>query len=116
MRNRDNNWNWDFNKYENPPATKYEAAQRKVKTLKDFYSHLLVYVVVNIFIVGVNVYDLEPGESYFQVENFFTLFFWGIGLVAHGLSVFGSLYFFNSNWQERKIKEFMEKEEQRKWE
>lgn len=100
----------------NQPEDKYTRAARKVKKLKGFYMHLIVYVLVNILIVFININDLEPGESYFKMENFFTAFFWGIGLAAHGLSVFGHIFFFGSNWEERKIKEFMEKEKNNKWE
>lgn len=101
---------------EHQPEEKYAAAERKVKRLKGFYTHLIVYLCVNVFIVFVNINDLEPGESYFKIENFFTAFFWGIGLLTHGLSVFGHIFFFGSRWEERKIKEFMEKDQDSKWE
>lgn len=98
------------------PEDKYAAAEREVKRLKGFYTHLIVYIVINIMIVFLNIGDLEKGESYFKIENFFTAFFWGIGLTAHGLSVFGRNIFFGRNWEEKKIKEFMEKEKNEKWE
>ena len=101
---------------ENQPENAYEAAERKVKRLKGFYTHLIVYLFVNIFIVFVNINNLEPGESYFKFENFFTAFFWGIGLLSHGVSVFGHNLIFGKGWEERKIKELMEKEKQNKWE
>ncbi|WP_035655547.1 2TM domain-containing protein [Flavobacterium filum] len=94
---------------------KYQEALKRVKKIKGFYSHLLVYIVVNIMIIVVNIQNLSPGESYFQYKNFFTAFFWGIGLVAHGFSVFLPQWFLGSNWEERKIKELMEKDK-KKWE
>ncbi|RTY92400.1 2TM domain-containing protein [Flavobacterium sp. GT3R68] len=107
MRNRQS---WDFDKYQYQPENAYEAAERKVKRLKGFYTHLVIYLCVNIIIVFINFDDLAPGESYFKMENFYTAFFWGIGLLINGLSVFGNLYFFGRDWEERKMKEFMEKE------
>ena len=98
------------------PEDKYAAAEREVKRLKGFYTHLMVYVLVNILIVFFNISNLKEGESYFKLENFFTAFFWGIGLAAHGLSVFGRNIFFGRKWEERKIKEFMENEKSEKWE
>ena len=89
---------------------KYESALKKVKRIKGFYTHLLVYIVINIMIIIVNIQELDKGESYFQLKIFSTLFFWGIGLVAHGLSVFGPDIFLGSNWEEQKIKELMDKE------
>ncbi|TYA53896.1 2TM domain-containing protein [Formosa maritima] len=87
-----------------------DRVRKRVKKIKGFYSHLLVYIVINIMIVIINIQDLEPGESYFQFKNFFTLFFWGIGLLVHGLSVFLPDFIFSKNWEERKIKELMEKD------
>jgi hypothetical protein len=98
------------------PEDKYAAAEREVKRLKGFYTHLIVYIVINIMIVFLNIRDLDKGESYFKIENFFTAFFWGIGLTAHGLSVFGRNIFFGKNWEEKKIQELIEKEKSEKWE
>ena len=95
---------------------KYQEALKRVKKIKGFYTHAIVYVFVNIMIVFLNVKNLDPGESYFQFKNFMTAFFWGIGLLAHGLSVFVPNWIMGQNWVERKIKEFMEKEKANKWE
>lgn len=90
-----------------------ERAKKRVKKIKGFYSHLLVYVVINIMIILININNLGPEESYFQWKNFITLFFWGIGLTVHGLSVFLPNMILGRNWEERKIKEIMERDEKR---
>ena len=95
---------------------KYQEALKRVKKIKGFYTHAIVYVFVNIMIVFLNVKNLDPGETYFQFKNFMTAFFWGIGLLAHGLTVFVPNWIMGQNWEERKIKEFMEKEKANKWE
>lgn len=95
---------------------KYQEALKRVKKIKGFYSHATVYIFVNILIIFLNVRNLEEGESYFQFKNFLTAFFWGIGLLSHALSVFVPTWFLGNKWEERKIKEFMEKEKQNKWE
>lgn len=96
---------------------KYENAIKRIKKIKGFYIHLLVYIVINIMIIVVNIQNLETGESYFQFKNFFTAFFWGIGIVSHALSVFGPDLFLGNDWEEKKIKELMDKEkrDQQKW-
>ena len=96
---------------------KYQNALKKVKRIKSFYSHALVYIVINIMIIIINIQSLNEGESYFQFKNFMTAIFWGIGLLAHGLSVFVPNWIMGQNWEERKIKEFMEKEKnnQNQW-
>jgi hypothetical protein len=101
----------------NEEEAKYLEAYKRVKKVKGFYTHAIVNVVINIMITIANVQDLDPGESYFQMHNFFTAFFWGIGLLAHGLSVFLPNFILGNNWEEKKINEFLEKERnhQNKW-
>ena len=93
----------------NQDDIRYLEAKKRVKKLKGFYSHLTIYVLVNLLIVFINIQDLKPGESYFQYKNCITLFFWGIGLAVHGLSVFFPQFVLGKNWEERKIRELMEK-------
>uniref|UniRef100_UPI00404AA841 2TM domain-containing protein n=1 Tax=Flavobacterium sp. TaxID=239 RepID=UPI00404AA841 len=95
---------------------RYDLAVKRVKRIKSFYTHATVYVVINIMIIILNIQNLDAGESYFQFKNFQTLVFWGIGLLAHGLSVFLPSMILGSNWEEKKIKELMEKEKNTKWE
>ncbi len=95
---------------------KYERAAKRVKRIKGFYTHLLVYIVINLMIVAINIQDLDPGESYFQWHNFTTLGFWGIGILAHGMSVFMPSMILGKNWEERKIQEYMDKQKNNRWE
>lgn len=99
------------------PDTRYELAYKRVKRIKGFYIHALVYVLVNAFIIISAFNKSEIGsEFFFKWETFSTAFFWGIGLLAHGLSVFGRNLFFSADWEEKKIREFMDKEKNKKWE
>ena len=99
------------------PDTRYELAYKRVKQIKGFYVHTLVYVLVNAFIIISTFSESEIGiEVFFKWETFSTALFWGIGLLAHGLSVFGRDLFFGSDWEERKIKEFMDEDKKQKWE
>jgi hypothetical protein len=95
---------------------KYLEAKKRVKKIRGFYNHAIVYLVINLMLVIINIQNLESGESYFQYRNFITAFFWGIGLLAHGLATFLPQWFLGNNWEERKIKEFMEKYKNNKWE
>lgn len=105
----------DFNPT-TPEEIKYQEVLRRVKRIKGFYTHALVYVVINIMIVIVNVQNLKEGQSYFQWHNFFTAIFWGIGLFAHFLSVFLPNFILGNDWESKKIKELMEKEKNERWE
>lgn len=88
---------------------RYQQAKKQVSRLRGFYGHLFSYVAVNLLIVVYNYVQLKPGESYFQFKNFFTATFWGIGLLAHALVVFLPNLSFFKNWEEKKIKELMNK-------
>lgn len=96
---------------------RYDRALHKVKRMKRFYIHALVYVVVNSILIIESIQELGPDESFWDLKNFSTVFFWGIGLMAHGLSVFLPDIIMGKDWEERKVKEFMEKEKgtQNKW-
>lgn len=99
------------------PENRYEMAYKRVKRIKGFYVHLMVYVFVNAVIICSNYYGNSNEDSFsWSLQTFSTAFFWGIGLVAHGLSVFGRDIFFGPNWEEKKIQELMDKDKNQKWE
>lgn len=94
---------------------RYRRAEKRVKDIKGFYWHLFWYLVVNIFLTfGSSIANFfTDGELEFRnihFWNFSTWFFWGIGLVAHWLSVFGKNIVFSKDWEDRKIREYMDKD------
>ena len=102
-----------FEKFQNESEVsneEYYIAYKRVKRIKGFYIHLTVYVLVNLFLIFNQQFQNNSKELFFQWHTYSTAFFWGIGLVAHGLSVFGKDIFFGSNWEENKIRKLMEKE------
>jgi hypothetical protein len=88
---------------------RYYRAQKRVEEIKGFYGHLASFVLVNLFLLILNLMT-SSGYLWF----FWPLMGWGIGLFFHGLKVFNYSPFFNKEWEERKIKEFMDKETQNK--
>lgn len=97
-----------------PDEIKYQQALKRVKRIKGFYMHLMVYIIINIGLLIVN--NNNSTENFWRWQNFSTVLFWGIGLLAHGMSVFMPALLMGKDWEERKIKELMEKEKQNKWE
>ena len=85
---------------------RYQNAKRRVETLKGFYVHLTVYVLVNLLLFTINVLT-SPESLWF----FWPLLGWGIALALHALRVFGTGRSLGAEWQERKIDELMEKGE-----
>ena len=93
---------------------KYKRAKKKVKQVKDFYNHLTVYFVVNIFLILIQMGLFENGFISIEVPTwsmFTTPFFWGIGVFFHGLYVFQNSITLFKKWEERKLKEYMDKDE-----
>lgn len=101
--------------------TKYEQklarAKKRVEEIKGFYTHLTIYLVVNLFLLLVAMGFLSGSPIIIGMPDwahFTTPFFWGIGLALHGFWVFNPKATFFKDWEERKIKEIMEKEEKRR--
>ncbi|WP_026450148.1 2TM domain-containing protein [Aequorivita capsosiphonis] len=92
----------------------YLRAKKKVETLKGFYSHLVVYVLVNtaLILVSANVFNDKPID-FSHWSNYLTAFFWGIGLVSHAIYVFFVMNVENNflkRWEEKKIREILEED------
>ena len=95
---------------------KYIRAKKKVKAIKGFYVHLTVYVLVNLFLIVTRVFSGEGFDIFWQWQTYNTAIFWGIGIVFHAFKVFGMGFLLGSNWEERKIKEIMDKDKREFWE
>ena len=87
----------------------YKRAHDRVQELKGFYVHFTTYLLVNSGLAILN-YVTSPEHLWF----YWPLFGWGIGVFFHGIGVFGKNRLFGAGWEDRKIKEIMEKEEARK--
>jgi len=84
---------------------RYQKVKKQVQELKGFYRHLLIYVIIMAVIIFINL-KYTPEVLWF----FWTLFGWGIGLFFHAMKVFNFFPFFDKEWEDKKIKEFMEEE------
>ena len=83
---------------------RYEQARQRVRDLRGFYFHIAIYVVV---IAGIAVINWMTSPSYWWVV--WPMIGWGIGLGAHGISVFFEGSLFGPEWEERKTRELMER-------
>ena len=84
----------------------YRQAEKKFREMKGFYIHATAYVLVNIFIIFTIV---KSGNPVSDIKNYAVAFFWGIGLLAHGISVFLPGLFWGREWEEKKIRKLMDK-------
>jgi predicted membrane channel-forming protein YqfA (hemolysin III family) len=88
---------------------KYYSAKKKVENIKGFYGNLAAFIVVNVVLLIINL-RTSPEHLWF----YWPLMWWGVGVVFHGFKVFEVLPTFGKEWEERKIKELMEKEKENK--
>jgi hypothetical protein len=82
---------------------RYERARKQVIQLRAFYIHLVVYVLVNVFLV---ILSLSTGGSW----SIWPLLGWGIGLGAHAATVFVGGSLLGAGWEEREIRRQLERE------
>jgi len=83
----------------------YDRAKKKVDAEKGFYSHLTAYVIINIALL---VMSIDLAQWKFSLA---TPIFWGIGLLIHGLCVFGPSMKIFKRWEDDKIKKLMDKDD-----
>lgn len=92
----------------------YIRAKKRVEKLKGYYSHLMTYIIINTIISFFKIKnDIDGGDGFFEAiwdfDNYSLWFWWGIGIAFHTYGVFGhKLLFLNKDWEERKIKEYMD--------
>ena len=90
-------------------------AKHRVDKLRKFYTHLTVYIVVNVIVSTLKIVrNLRNGESFEDAFFDFSLYgiwlLWGIGLAIHAFAVFGLPLILGNNWEEEKIKQYMDEE------
>jgi hypothetical protein len=83
----------------------YYRAKKRVEELKGFYGNLISYCCVIPLLIFINL-TYSPQFQWF----WFSAAGWGFGLIMHALKVFG----YSSNWEERKIKEILQREDREK--
>ena len=81
----------------------YKEAKKRVEEKKGFFSHLAVYVLVNILLVIIWAFSAGGGYPWF----IWPMGGWGIGLVFHFLGVF--VFSQKTDWEKRQIEKEMEK-------
>lgn len=86
----------------------YEKAAKRVEELKGFYGNVISYCIFIPFLIFIN-FQTSPKYHWF----WWPMLGWGIGVISHGIKTFG----IGTDWEERQIKKYMEKEEEnaRKW-
>ncbi len=81
---------------------RYEKAKERVTQIKGFYANLTSYCIVIPILIFINYHTTSFPWAIFPALG------WGFGLTGHGLEAFGYHPIFGKNWEERKMREYME--------
>lgn len=84
---------------------RYLKAKERVEQIKGFYGNLISYCLVIPFLWWLNYRTTD------FLWAIFPTFGWGIGLFFHGMEAFGYNPFLGRRWEDRKIRELMEKDD-----
>ncbi len=84
---------------------RYIKAKERVKAIKEFYGNLTAYCIVIPFLWWINLRTTDFLWAFFPTLG------WGFGVLAHGMEAFGYNPLWGKRWQERKIRELMEKDD-----
>ncbi|MBK7474109.1 MAG: 2TM domain-containing protein [Betaproteobacteria bacterium] len=100
-----------------PPGTpdREIAIRRRVHRIAEFYRHLLVYVIVMSLVWILNVILISTSTRQIKWSSLWAIWptlGWGVGVLVHGITVLPAWRFFSQEWEDRKVKELMEKERQ----
>lgn len=88
---------------QSPEEFAYQKAAKRVKELKGFYSNLISYCIVISFLLILNLIT-SPKQLWF----YWPALGWGVGVAVHAMSVFAV----GKEWEERKLREILTKENQ----
>lgn len=81
------------------PMTQAEQeAVEYVRDIKAFYEHLFTFVVVNLFLIGLNLFVTS---GYFWAG--WVIAGWGVGVALHAISTFEVITLFSPDWEKRQI-------------
>ncbi|MCI2227956.1 2TM domain-containing protein [Polaribacter sp. MSW13] len=100
---------------ENLNNKKLMKAKLKVEELKEFYKHIVTYVLVNLFLTFIWKFSFKLFGNFiisnqFDNGNFTHIpiwLIWGVFLMLHAFKTFDFLNLFGRDWEERKIDKFM---------
>lgn len=86
----------------------YKKAKARVEELKGYYTHLGIYVIVNIFLFILDATN-NPSQWWF----YWTTLGWGIGIAAHTFATFGIGGVFGEKWENDQIEKYIQKNQNR---
>jgi len=85
-------------------------AREQVEARRGFLVHLFVYILSNAGMFLINLLSRGRNGNWWF---YWPMLGWGIGIAAHGFSVYGAFGLFGRDWEEREVKKIVDKERSR---
>ena len=85
-----------------------ERAKKRVEDTKGLYTHLGVYLIVNLALFAINMIT-NPDTLWF----YWPLLGWGIGVALHVFAFVAEGRLLGPEWEEKKLHEIVQREEAR---
>tara|TARA_B110001454_G_scaffold216180_1_gene238971 strand:+ start:1023 stop:1349 length:327 start_codon:yes stop_codon:yes gene_type:complete len=97
----------------------YVLARKRVEKISKFYKHLASYIVVNIFLTAIFIVgDMNDEDTFIEAftdyNNYKIWLYWGIGIAFQALNTFGLNLFMSKDWEKKKIKKYMDEQNNRR--
>lgn len=83
-------------------------AWRRIKSLRFFYTHLTIFVIVNFIILLIDI--STPGDPWFYQ----VLLGWGLFVGLHAAHTYELLPWSSRDWEQRKVQELIEQQRERR--
>ncbi|KOS08116.1 hypothetical protein AM493_20245 [Flavobacterium akiainvivens] len=96
----------------NPTDNHRQIAYRRVAQLRSFYTHLAIYILINIALL-LPYFMLNIAAIFWQRCFIIMIGVAGLGVLGHAMWVFGPKFFLPSKWESRKMKQFKDESERR---
>jgi hypothetical protein len=103
----------------NLAVRKLKRASQRVEEIKKFYKHVAAYILINLFLAFIWNFSFKLVGDFILSNQFDggdhkylpIWFIWGVFLTLHGVKTFAFPNLFNKDWEERKVKEYMNKKD-----
>jgi hypothetical protein len=73
-----------------------------VRKIRGFYAHLAQYVII---ISGLAIFNFIKSPNHIWVM--WPALGWGLGILFHGMRVFGTMPFMNADWEKRQVEKYL---------